>query len=934
MLFLSHSKEWLVDRLAENLHTGGSSPSFNRRWILLPGQAEGQWLQLALVERSPKGAILGLVFSTWQSALLGVSRSLHPVPDEFELRVTLGEKLPTLEPWKSWIQAGPNRLNALSKQLSCKIKAAEFYGITGPKSLELGPLPCEILKEAKLPQHMEEIHCFCIDEMPPVAWDFFSQGKKVFIYLFSPCRMYWEDLSSDRERISLLRSKREVSKASLDDFEALAEDTHPLLANWGRVGRNTLRLLGEKNLTTVEDNDLVEGETLLGVIKEDLLSLRTTSEPPRALLADSSLSIVHGCSSKMREVEILREHIAQFLNESGAKYSDVLVLAPNIGLYEPLIHFVFGGDLPFRISPISMLPQNSFCRALLKLFDLGDFEVDDLLELFENPSFQAKQGISCEDLEWFRTWLEEAKVRHGEKEWEEGLRRMVRGLASLSPQEEGPPRIESIDWGLADKLDLFMHLIERIQVYAKTFPLEEKKTMADWKALFEQAAGEFLQGEEDSTFRAFLLKMSKISSSHLFPFSLISSLFADACASAWGAFQASSLETIQFASLQPGAIRPARAIFLLGLDAESFPRKFTRNSFDWETKAPDISDVDRYLFLQVIFAAKERLCISYTGEEPSLSLEEFSQFLESFYSVEVGKTDRALSYPAPSTPLFWPRMETERTGVRVMSLSDLTLLTRNPWKYFLQKKLGIFLKEESLFSERRLDDFSLPPYLEQRFLKESLQTSIETVIDRHRHQLPPGAFGQYSEDRLKRRAKEWNQQLGDWGISNEEIRSQNVPLLTVDFSKELQVQIVGHLDATLQDGLLVTGDVQSLSSTLRYWPSLLSYLAVSKRESGSLYSLSKGKKKTFEGIDVNRALHSLIAVALRSEESLSPLIDPWADAFLRKGKEAWQKVAGQQIERREDLVIDWVLARARPLPLDQIWEEWGAFLQEAFSALL
>jgi L-rhamnose mutarotase len=90
--------------------------------------------------------------------------------------------------------------------------------------------------------------------------------------------------------------------------------------------------------------------------------------------------------------------------------------------------------------------------------------------------------------------------------------------------------------------------------------------------------------------------------------------------------------------------------------------------------------------------------------------------------------------------------------------------------------------------------------------------------------------------------------------------------------------------------------------------------------------------KKWDNIDVNRAWSKLTEYAIRAEEELSPLIAPWANAFLCQGKEEWKKSTVKMPD--DDPAIRWVYMRAQPMPLDAIWEEWSDYLQEVFHDLL
>ena len=64
---------------------------------------------------------------------------------------------------------------------------------------------------------------------------------------------------------------------------------------------------------------------------------------------------------------------------------------------------------------------------------------------------------------------------------------------------------------------------------------------------------------------------------------------------------------------------PSKVICLLGMNDRSFPRTSPQLSFDFMAQKPQLGDRssredDRYLFLETLISARERLYISYVGQ--------------------------------------------------------------------------------------------------------------------------------------------------------------------------------------------------------------------------------------------------------------------------------------------------------------------------------
>ena len=1003
-LFVSHRMERLVDSLAEQLSTSRSP--CEKVDVILPGLINKQWLMVSLIQRFPNHAITSIRFLSWREALLH-----HDCINNLELQLALQKIFASdvassdpLAPFIAWSkEKGPRQLALLIRRLSEQMIEAGFYQMN-PKE----PWQCSLLERLAAWQFpiqsytnakptAQQIHCFCVDEMPQAAWNFFLKSK-CCVYLFSPCLMFWEDLLTNAQRRSCLRKK--VSVSSIDAMENYLQDTHPLLANWGRQGRVTIRLLealeihevydqNEESLESVHEKFQSNHLSLLQIIQNDLLFLRTLGSvpPQKKNVRESSISVIAAGSSLLREVQILKDQIIHEMAEAKEKisYSEILILAPDIRPYEPLIQFVFG-DLPIRIAPVPILPHNPSMQAVLLFFSLSDrrFEVDAILELFENKAFQAKHQVTAGDLEWIRTWLKEAKVREGWQPglggWLDGLQRILSGLVYLLPEDDPLPRVKSIDWGQADLLNRFLELIQELQRRAELLNASHERTLEEWMQQIKDTI-EFLIEPEVEILGRFERKLAD-ASIHFpldrFPFNVLRLDWEDDCKRASSVYQGHLLEAIQFSSLIPGAIRPARFLFLLGMDSGSFPHLDSKSTLDWEHVKPESADQDRYLLLQALFAARERLTISYRhlssedGKivEPALPVQELLHLIETFYpgqeirptihptlacdphyfqqdgllrSYSLEAFQAATVTEAPS--VFWPRCIT-KADVRVFDLADLMLLARHPWSYFLQRKLGIYLKNETLFSEKRLDDFTLAPFVEQKWLKRALKMPIDEVIAQYSEELPPKAFGAWAQAQLRKKANEWHDYLRKWGINKNEIYSVrfskhckerttscdhiDAPPIRIETDKGW-VEIVGELDLVTPAGLLSAHE-SNFFNTLRNWPSLLAAMTLFS-SSPSLLSLKKGTIKTWKTVDGEESMRRWMDYTFRAGESLSPLIDPWADLFLLKGKEEWKQAARRSLMKENDSAIRWVLERSQPLPLDSIWEEWGSYLSETFAGL-
>ena len=89
----------------------------------------------------------------------------------------------------------------------------------------------------------------------------------------------------------------------------------------------------------------------------------------------------------MREIQVLHGEILRAHGEQSIPLSEMLVLAPDIKVYAPLVEFVFS-DIPYRLSGIDPLAKSPYWQGIQRLLAVASsrWEVDRLLELFENYS--------------------------------------------------------------------------------------------------------------------------------------------------------------------------------------------------------------------------------------------------------------------------------------------------------------------------------------------------------------------------------------------------------------------------------------------------------------------------------------------------------------------------------------------------------------------
>ncbi|HBC35837.1 MAG TPA: exodeoxyribonuclease V subunit gamma, partial [Marinobacter adhaerens] len=197
-----------------------------------------------------------------------------------------------------------------------------------------------------------------------------SRFSQVVLCVHNPCQFYWADIISDRELLTAERKRGRTHPAlsAIEDPDQLHQHANPLLAAWGKQGRDYIRLLDEfdnpdqyrgsfqtpdQKIDIFSDHGNPEAPRLLHQLQNDihnLTPLREIRQQQRQLDVQQDHSLAfHQAHSPQREVEILHDQLlAAFNVDPTLRPRDVIVMVPDINVYAPHIQAVFGRYQPGR----------------------------------------------------------------------------------------------------------------------------------------------------------------------------------------------------------------------------------------------------------------------------------------------------------------------------------------------------------------------------------------------------------------------------------------------------------------------------------------------------------------------------------------------------------------------------------------------------------
>ncbi|MBP8270328.1 MAG: exodeoxyribonuclease V subunit gamma [Sphaerotilus sp.] len=291
-----------------------------------------------------------------------------------------------------------------------------------------------------------------------------AQRSQVLLAVPNPCQFHWADIIDGRELLRAPRQRHghrrgvDLSAVPLDQAHGQA---HPLLASWGRQGRDFIRLLDAFDdaetsrqrfqIPRIDLFDEGDGDTLLAQVQSairdglpmDELTVRVQAGPP--LAADDRSIVFHIAHSAMREVEVLHDQLLHLLahpGETPLAPRDIVVMLPDIEPYAPIIHAVFGQHglhdarhVPYEIADLRQRGRQPLLVAVEWLLRMTEQRctVSELRDLLDVPALARRFGLHDEDRATAARWLAGAGVRWGlDAVQREGL-----GLGACGEQNTG-----------------------------------------------------------------------------------------------------------------------------------------------------------------------------------------------------------------------------------------------------------------------------------------------------------------------------------------------------------------------------------------------------------------------------------------------------------------------------------------------------------------
>ncbi|MDK9793294.1 exodeoxyribonuclease V subunit gamma [Vibrio sp. D431a] len=543
-----------------------------------------------------------------------------------------------------------------------------------------------------------------VSSLPPSLLDaFVALGEHIdILYMnLNPSHFYWGDIKNKGHvnKLLLKQYQQQLKNGEFDSTPIEIDETlansygNSLLSSMGTLGRDQNALFAEREVVQGEAFSETERSTLLKCIQNDIFNLEDKGDPQhyedssiKDIVAtnDDSLSI-HQCYSSMREIEALHNYVLDCLNsDPELTPKDIIVMVPDINEYSAYIDAVFGNVpfwdnkyIPYSVSDKTANNEYPIVATYLELLKLNEsrFSATEVMEILKNKSVLNKLDLTQEDYDEIYVIVKDVAIRWGMDSqhtddngdvqinvntWKTGISRMLMGYALDSDHGffEGILPYNAPMGTNPEILGKLSEFISLLETWANK--LQGCLTGDEWLIALTDLLGSFFEVKENSDMYA--LNLVKASIRKLYrtlrecqydsPISLnIVRMELEDVLTSEQTSQQFLAGKLNFCTLMPMRSIPFKLVCIVGLNDGIFPRTQTAENYDLTAFFPRLGDKsrrneDRYMFLEALLSAQEKLYISYISKSdkdgssriPSIIVQELLDYIHSGYCLE-GETD-------------------------------------------------------------------------------------------------------------------------------------------------------------------------------------------------------------------------------------------------------------------------------------------------------
>ena len=522
----------------------------------------------------------------------------------------------------------------------------------------------------------------------------------VRIYALNPCREFWEDVDTSRRgTLAGWAHRADRVGAQIDESEdPFALNTisdSPALRLWGRPGREYIRVLNELSqcdfVPLFSDLATASRFGLLDTLQQNILDrepLNLPVEPGKGVSDDRRVRFL-ACPGIRRECEIVANAIWSILRENETllaqkkaapiRFHEIAVMIPDAAFdaYLPHIESVFCKlhEIPIDLVSRKLSSTSRVAEAveLLLALPTGRFARSEIVRLLTHPALIGDAPI---DASAYSRWSESLGIFFGADDqdlkdtyippglfnWDQGIKRLALGVMMTARGDETPEFFEA---GAGKYLPFEVeqdHLASAARfvrgarsLIADALSMRDAHlTPHEWSRMLSEFVNAYVRPATATDERVrdkFLEAIESIGESKLrvgaISFESAREMVAARVAdfeSRQGQFSGRGVAVGSLSSLRS---IPFKTIFVLGLGEGEFPVRDRRDPMDLRLLKRIAGDVtpterDRYLFLETLLAARERIFLSYvardarTGDqlEPASVIRELQFILRGFVDAD------------------------------------------------------------------------------------------------------------------------------------------------------------------------------------------------------------------------------------------------------------------------------------------------------------
>lgn len=508
----------------------------------------------------------------------------------------------------------------------------------------------------------ERVSFFGYTRMPAAMLDLLEalgQVCDVHVWLPHPSPALWAALAENPQGIVARR----------DDASAEAA-AHPLLATLGRDIREVEAALLARSVVDATDSGGGESRdasratpTRLALMQDDIRADRAPSSVPSVPEDDRSVQI-HVCHGAARQVEALRETLLWLVSAEGGNLEprDIVVMCPDVETYAPLIKATFaavdehdhhpGRRLRVQLADRAVSATNPLAEAAQRLVELVTSRVtaSQVLDFAGLPAVAEKFGFDTDALERIARWVRTTEARWGldaqhrgeyslggleNNTWAQALDRLALGVAMSADTDAAASQFVPVDdLGSSDiaVAEAFVALltkvseaaweIRRVSAVDPALP-RASFTPEEWFAWLRRNVLAVAAPARDMAWQRaeFERELSFLETGSASGAALRITDVRVMLEQRWGPRRTRSNfrnGAVSVCTLTPMRSVPHKAVVLLGLDDDTFPRAQVVDGDDVLARHPlvgerDARSEDRQLLLDALMAAQHHFIAFYSG---------------------------------------------------------------------------------------------------------------------------------------------------------------------------------------------------------------------------------------------------------------------------------------------------------------------------------